>query len=309
MNACQGLRDYFRLAAIDAPGDPLGARVTFAGGTCLIGLTARVRAPRGEMARVRLLQSLALLTACRRAPDGAVWFNLDDAGEVPGLAFCDYRPGFKLVPDPEFMFSAAESRLATHFRRRRVSWSKRLPQALWRGWTTGVSQGNGWRGLDRVALCDLGARHPDRIDAGITGIVQVDDREAAEIRKSGLLRGYVPPEAFNRYKFQIDIDGNSNAWSGLFRKLLTGGVVLKVVSRRGFRQWYYDRLVPWANFVPVAADLSDLLQRLDWLAANDRAARRIGAAGRALALSMTPKAELRRARGAVIEALEPPAEV
>jgi hypothetical protein len=87
---------------------------------------------------------------------------------------------------------------------------------------------------------------------------------------------------------------------------LTGSAVLKVASRRGFRQWYYDRLVPWHNFVPVATDLSDLVDRHRWLMENDEAARNIGVAGRALALSMAPSSELELARRTVIDTLSKP---
>ena len=59
------------------------------------------------------------------------------------------------------------------------------------------------------------------------------------------MRDYVPEIAFPAYKFQIDIDGNTNSWPGLFQKLLTGSAILKVASPYGYRQWYYDRLRPW----------------------------------------------------------------
>jgi len=68
---------------------------------------------------------------------------------------------------------------------------------------------------------------------------------------------------------------------------LTGSPLLKVASRHGYRQWYYDRLKPWVHYVPVAADLSDLMARVEWLRANDQQARDIGQAGRDLAISMT----------------------
>ncbi len=33
-------------------------------------------------------------------------------------------------------------------------------------------------------------------------------------------------------------------------------------------QWFYEELIPWKHFVPVQADLSDLLDKIDW--ANNR---------------------------------------
>lgn len=58
------------------------------------------------------------------------------------------------------------------------------------------------------------------------------------------------------YRFHIDIDGHGPSY-GLFLKLLSGGLVLKVQSPDRCVQWYYDRLVPEVNFVPVREDLSD----------------------------------------------------
>jgi hypothetical protein len=119
--------------------------------------------------------------------------------------------------------------------------------------------------------------------------------DAEEIRSTGLVRDFVQDRTWGRYRYQIDIDGNANAFIGCFVRLLTGSPILKVASRDGFRQWYYDRLVPWRNYVPVAADMSDLVDKVRWLLANDDKARDIGDAGRALAVSMDYQTEMRAA--------------
>jgi hypothetical protein len=65
-----------------------------------------------------------------------------------------------------------------------------------------------------------------------------------------------------------------------------------VASSFGFSQWFYDRLVPWVNHVPVAADMTDLLDIIDWLRRHDETARVIGQNGAALARSMDYASEL-----------------
>ena len=95
-----------------------------------------------------------------------------------------------------------------------------------------------------------------------------------------------------RSRYLIDIDGWANSWSGLFQKLLTGSTVLKVASQQGFRQWYYDRLVPWVNYVPVRADFADLDDAIAFVLENDERAREIGEAGRQLALSLNLESEI-----------------
>jgi hypothetical protein len=73
---------------------------------------------------------------------------------------------------------------------------------------------------------------------------------------------------------------------------LTGSPVLKVASPCGYRQWYYDRLRPWTNFVPVSAEMTDLMEKIAWLRRHDDTARRIGENGQALAMSLRYEAEL-----------------
>ena len=98
-------------------------------------------------------------------------------------------------------------------------------------------------------------------------------------------------------------EGNTNSWPGLFQKLLTGSPVLKVTSASGHRQWYYDRLKPWVNFVPVASDMSDLIEKVRWLQAHDDAARAIGDHGRTLARSLDYEGELKSASRTIEAAL------
>ena len=70
-----------------------------------------------------------------------------------------------------------------------------------------------------------------------------------------------------------------------------------------FRQWYYERLKPWINFVPIAADMSDLTDKIAWLRDHDDAARAIGAQGQALVFSMDYEGELMPAGRTITAAL------
>jgi hypothetical protein len=128
---------------------------------------------------------------------------------------------------------------------------------------------------------------PSLFDVGVTGLAQISKNEINEIRNSGLIRDYFPITESNRYKYQIDIDGNTNAWAGLFQKLLSDSVVLKIASPYQFKQWYYDRLVPWENYVPIESNASDLVEKVQWLIRNDDKARTIGKNGGDLARSLS----------------------
>ncbi len=231
---------------------------------------------------------------------GELWLNLEDVGDQAGLAFCDHRPEFFLLPDPIFLGSKGYVAERDVIDAALPPWSKRHPKAFWRGSATGWldcqgSPAQSWQSLPRILLCQQARQHPDTFDVGLSAVHPLTGQAAEAARAGALTADFVPMANFGQWRYQIDIDGNSNAWMGLFVRLYTGSPVLKIASPTGFRQWYYDRLIPWQNHVPVAADLHDLPEKVDWLRANDDKAKRIGAAGRALARSMTLSHEMQRA--------------
>ena len=230
--------------------------------------------------------------------DGSVTVNLGDRGSQPGLAFCDNRKGYYLIPDAHYMAQQQDNDVRQDFRSQSIPWEDRTAVAFWRGSTTGnaIDPALGWRSLPRVRLCEIASESPEIIDAGITDVAQIYSAAAHdELKARNLLRARVKPSIYQRYRYQIDIDGNTNSWDGFFMRLLTGSAVLKVASRDNFEQWYYNRLKPWVNFVPVDAEMSDLIEKVTWLRANDDKARRIGEAGRDLAETLMQPEELGRA--------------
>jgi hypothetical protein len=229
--------------------------------------------------------------------------NTGDFATLPGLAYCGSRPDFILVPDAAYLAARGYAGIKDIFANNWTNWEEREGKAFWRGATTGLRGTPEWRSLPRITLCEKSLERADILDAGISSIVQFRrEEERLEVESAGLLRGSIPPEGFLRYKYQIDIDGNSNSWPGFFQKLLTGSPVLKVASPRGFRQWYYDRLEPLVNFVPVGADMSDLFEKIEWLKSHDAEARAIGEQGRALAMSLDYESELLRSHERIQEA-------
>jgi hypothetical protein len=237
---------------------------------------------------------------------GAVDVSLWDTGLAPGLAFCSNRPDHFLIPDNLFISSRAYEAANRAYQENDVPWKQRRDVAFWRGTTTGhpLDRTIGWRALPRIKLCELAAQHGDLFDVGISGVSQMNDPAVkSAIHESGVMRPFVPAAEFNRYRYQIDIDGNTNSWPGLYQRLLTGSPVLKIASPSGHRQWYYHRLRPWINFIPVAADMSDLVDKLSWLREHDDEARAIGEQGQALALSMDFEGELKRAARIITAAL------
>ncbi len=244
------------------------------------------------------IQLLPLIVSYLRAQNvtiGETWLNIDDNAVSSGLAYCSNRNDSFLIPDNYFISSCGYSDLRGRLLSGARSWEERLPIVFWRGATTG-RPGASWRELQRVRLCEVARSEKWNVvsDFGLSKIVQIDNpEERTELMASGLLKDAVPASEFTKYKYQVDIDGNTNSWPGLYLKLLTGSPVLKVGSPANFRQWYYPRLIPWAHYVPVRADLSDFGEKVNWLCAHPDFAERIGEAGRAFALSLDYDSEVK----------------
>lgn len=306
--ACEGFRA--KVVASDEPLHPLGAvrwLIESAGASQII-LDATIRASRHwPFFASRLAGALALTEAAhgigRLTAHTDIMMSLGDWPATRGIAFCSFDSSDLLVPDPVFVGRDGYQSLR-HAWRNPTPWMERERIAFWRGGTAGhLRNEQTWKDLPRVRLCEF-ARGSRLYDVALSHIIQgTSPEQTKSIQTSGLLGERVPETHFDRYRYHIDIDGHTNSWPGLFIKLLSGSPVLKIASPRGYRQWYYDRLVPGVNYVPVAEDLSDLTERLTQLMSSDERAQQIGENGRKLALSMTVGGELTRAAEAVADRL------
>lgn len=249
----------------------------------------------------RRLPTLVRLMS-RTAPEvTSVMGNISDGGgnEPNELAFCSDEPRAVLVPDPGFM----TARLYAPFREladsRPGQWSSRRETLLWRGAITGPGHAT----TEAMDMDDPSLKQRVRLCLALRGLADVDvkltstERDAAShqtreaIKAHGLLGGFVAPSRWIGVKFALDIDGPTNSWGNFFTRLLMGCCMLKVASAHGFRQWYYDDLVPWTHYVPVAADLSDVVEKVEWCRGHDQACREIAAAGQDFALRRTVESE------------------
>jgi Glycosyl transferase family 90 len=298
--------DLFRVSFHQATNNPATNLVTVDdAGRCQFPVDPRI--PANEHADYLVghwLSSAPLWASYCRGPGreaGQVLMNSGECGEAPGLAYCGNKSEHILVPDAYFLDSHGYAELRARYDAARLPWQSRQAIAFWRGSTTGIRTGEkNWESLPRIRLCQLALKHPDVLDAGLSKVVQTwHESDRQQIEAAGLVRGSVPEDEFLKFKYQIDIDGNSNSWPGLYQRLLTGSPVLKVASPHGYRQWYYDRLQLWTNYVPVESDMSDLFEKIEWLRAHDDEAQAIGQAGLALAASLEYEQELVWAHGQI----------
>lgn len=224
----------------------------------------------------------------------------DGGGNQPNeLAFCSDEPRAILVPDPAFMTPNIYEPFRELADSRPDRWNSREETLLWRGAVTG--QGN--ITTDAMDIDDPSLKQRVRLCLALRGLVDVDARLVATghdrgahltteaLKAHGILGDRLPPSHWIDVKFALDIDGSSNSWTNLYTRLLLGCCVLKVASPAGYRQWFYDEFVPWTHYVPVASDLSDVVEKIEWCRSHDEACREIAAAGQEFALRRTPESE------------------
>lgn len=171
-----------------------------------------------------------------------------------------------------------------------MPWVNRRPSLVWRGSSTGLN----WQTLSmlddlpRYRMCKLAGLLGTQADVGLTNLVQTATPQEEElirqrVSREGLLRPFMPMAEMAEHRFILDIDGNANSWN-FMQKLRLGCCVLRVESE--WRQWFSDRLIAWEHYVPVARDLSDLLDRAEWCFANPGECSAIAERGRQFALAM-----------------------
>jgi hypothetical protein len=219
--------------------------------------------------------------------------NASDGNEASRARFGASAPPGRLVPipDPHFYHQRGfpdQRKLGQSAPR----WSERSDHLVWRGGF------NGWGRLtlDPGEVSDVSVLQRQRMVLLLNGIAECDvkfseiaiDRGiwTETCRRAGLL-GEPMPEAFwLGAKYAIDIDGHANTWSNFLVRMLFGCCVFKVESQFGFRQWYYARLKPFEHYVPVRADMSDLIEKIDWARTHQREAQAIAEAGQRFAMAL-----------------------
>lgn len=226
------------------------------------------------------------------------------------ISFCSCDPAAILIPDHVFIRTRGYQAERVLARNSVASWDERSDRIVWRGSTTGVGLISkpdlsvGDRELiSRVRLC-LVLKDIPATDVKLSGIAQSTDSslDRERLARAGVLGEFVSPICWYGFKFAIDIDGNSNAWSNFFTRLVMGCCVLKVASAAGYRQWYYGAIEPWTHYVPVKADLSDLHDIIGWCRAHPAECRRIAAQGQAFAMARDFDTEIASARERVDQA-------
>jgi len=210
----------------------------------------------------------------------------NDGGSYPRIAFSSARPDALRIPDPYFFFNDNNSLYRAYAEEQVKPWTARRDVIFWRGGSGGprLSQPDpanprDWSCQQRLRLCQAArdSVHRERLDVALSHANTISETYLRDsLLQEGFLKPEVPKLEFFEYRHLIDVDGWTNAWS-LLDKMIGGATILKVESAFGYRQWFYERLAPWENYVPIAADLSDFDEIVGWVVTHPKECEEIGA--------------------------------
>jgi hypothetical protein len=206
--------------------------------------------------------------------------------EAQGPIFCFAKRAHHdgiLIPDFEMMVGYHDWIDYEAIMAQEPGWSSKIPIILWRGGTTGGQYTrHNWDSWPRSRLCLMSLDYPEILDAKFTSFPQCNRGVAEILAKEGLTANYAPVLDQLRYKYLIDVDGNSCTYSRFYWILRSSSVPLKVLSND--IQWYYEGLEPWVHYAPISSDLSNLLDVYSYLEDQEIEARRIALQSREFAL-------------------------
>jgi hypothetical protein len=100
------------------------------------------------------------------------------------------------------------------------------------------------------------------------------------------LVSFMSPQEQASYKYLINVDGHVASYR-LSRELESGTCILLATSK--YKLWYRSMLKPYVHYVPVKADLSDLITQIKWCKENDEQCAEIGENARNFAITYLTK--------------------
>jgi hypothetical protein len=142
------------------------------------------------------------------------------------------------------------------------SWDSKKEFAIWRGsFTKSI----------RRKFCQISLDYPDYLDARIN--YEENPQIRSDLEKEGLWGGRISMDQFIDCKYLPFVDGVVCASPAFQWRLLSNCVTFKPVSDEV--QWFYRDLKPYVHYIPLKADLSDLIDQLEWAKSHDAECKKI----------------------------------
>jgi hypothetical protein len=158
---------------------------------------------------------------------------------------------------------------AAHVKNYDSDWNSKRESLVWRGAPTGPKPNKALRkSQSREWVIDLHRRsvNSESIDVGFANnssptSYNIDDNWKDCLKPELTLGDQL------KHKYLLSLEGNDVA-SGLKWMLSSNSVVL--MPEPSIESWFCETLLrPWVHYIPVAPDLSDVEEKLDWCMSND----------------------------------------
>lgn len=222
-----------------------------------------------------LLGCINTLSEHVKLPDVDFLVSLEDGFEGnPDLGPCfvfakkESVDSLILVPDIKALAGYGKLREMIPSANQKITWNQKLAKIFWRGSTTGgYSTLTTWDRLARAKLVLLSLAFPEEIDARFNSVVQCEPEIPQLMKSKGMVSASVSRPDHLKYKYLVDVDGNSCSYERYFWLLLSNSLVIKQVTPN--IQWYYGGLEPYKHYLPIKEDLSDLMEKIDWARQHD----------------------------------------
>lgn len=207
---------------------------------------------------------------------------------IPTYPVCSFsgKEGFAdvPVPNPSDMTNATEKALYFPDGCQRddtepfTDWSAKEPKAVFRGTNTGCGVDSSLNMRIRLVK-EIAKARPDLLDATFTSINM-------RIRKPSINRPIDAPHkkrlsptgnfldfnSMTRFRYIVNVDGYVRAYR-LGNELRSMSVILLQASP--YRLWFEHLLKPYVHYVPIAADLGDLIEKIEWCKRHDEECKKI----------------------------------
>lgn len=212
----------------------------------------------------------------------------------PVLVFAKHKNSKKVVLIPDFEALSDKQTVLSEVRQaeEKYPWSQKISAAVWRGSTTGgIYNRDNFLFFPRSQAVRLSLKFPSLVNAKFTQLTQhSDSKKKIKKRFEEYFGNLYSISEHMRYKYQLLIDGNSCAYSGAYWRFFSNCTVFKQDSPN--IQWYYKVLKPNIHYVPLRADLSDLIDKIKWAKKHDEEMRMISVQSQLFAQNNLTRADI-----------------
>ena len=149
-------------------------------------------------------------------------------------------------------------------------WDRKINKAFWRGKLSDDAKTS-----FRTVLVNEAQKHPQEFDAKFT--LQAPNKNIIGRLYDVMslyfsIYPYVSQTKQVSYKTLINLDGATCTYPGFLWRLLSNSLTVKQETAN--EQWFYDAVKPWKHYVPIKKDLSDLIEKIEWIKTNDNEAKK-----------------------------------